>query len=383
MRILSISPQNEHPPLAGGSKRFFALAEALRCSGIENDNLFRNGGLCGGELLVSAERTGAGRVTKALLASESILLGKTYNEVRFANRAWYRKWESVINGNYDVIIVHFLCAYPLFRECYRGSAEVVIDTHNDDWKWWSNLRTGLVSAMVGSIGIRRTTKIMEMVPDGTWLSHVSTEDQRAYAARFPNLRHVVVPNACRANPRTVKRRYGSGDVKKLLFFGSLSSRINIEGLRHFEKLYWPELRDLGHMTVAGSKPGGEVVEMCGRNGWTLQPDVSERDLEELFGETDFSILPFPYGNGSKHKLFESLGRSVPVISTEAGVCGIEDRCRGIVIANEPAECKRALSMSAEDYSSREIAASEWARRHSWEASVGKLLDALKLKQQLA
>jgi glycosyltransferase involved in cell wall biosynthesis len=75
--------------------------------------------------------------------------------------------------------------------------------------------------------------------------------------------------------------------------------------------------------------------MCQENQWMLRPNVSAQELEKLYEAAHFVVLPFSYAAGSKVKLFEAIGRGVPVVSTQAGVTGLQKVPETVFVSNDP------------------------------------------------
>lgn len=46
-----------------------------------------------------------------------------------------------------------------------------------------------------------------------------------------------------------------------------------------------------------------------------------KDLEAVYADCDFSIIPIRYGSGTRIKVIESISKGVPIVSTEMGVQG--------------------------------------------------------------
>lgn len=46
-----------------------------------------------------------------------------------------------------------------------------------------------------------------------------------------------------------------------------------------------------------------------------------KDLEAVYAECDFSIIPIRYGSGTRIKVIESISKNVPIVSTVMGVQG--------------------------------------------------------------
>lgn len=140
---------------------------------------------------------------------------------------------------------------------------------------------------------------------------------------------------------------------KLLFVGKLDWAPNKDGLRWFLHEVWPFVN---HQKLELKIVGG------GEASWTepfyCYPGIRflgyVKDLEELYADCDYSIIPIRFGSGTRIKVIESISKGVPVISTPMGVqgSGLEDH--EYIKATDAAEWIRALNQ-LEPEASREKA----------------------------
>ena len=132
------------------------------------------------------------------------------------------------------------------------------------------------------------------------------------------------------------------------------------------------------MTVAGSDPSDRVVDLCTDHGWSLRPNLSDAILDELYGESTFTLMPFSYATGAKLKLLASLAHGVPYLAT--GVLKIDD---GLdvppsVSSDDPAVWGEAIRDVVESGISGEQrqALAGAAGPFSWQRSVDRLVAEL-------
>jgi hypothetical protein len=143
-------------------------------------------------------------------------------------------------------------------------------------------------------------------------------------------------------PRITLPDYHSREPKQLLFVGSLSAQMNQDALRHLAERYWPHLRDVTRMCVAGSNPPSTVAALCAAQGWELLPNVTEDELDACYATAHFAVLPFAYGAGSKLKLMEACGRGVPALTTPAGVTGVNQIPPLVQVSEDPATWRKSV-----------------------------------------
>ena len=71
--------------------------------------------------------------------------------------------------------------------------------------------------------------------------------------------------------RTDHPNYGA-EPKQLLFCGSLSNAMNSDALTYFAHKFWPVIKPVAQLTVAGSNPSKHIRRLCADNNWSLVPN---------------------------------------------------------------------------------------------------------------
>jgi len=276
----------------------------------------------------------------------------------------------------DFVIMSYLFTGELMP--FLANAKVAIDTHNNDWEWFRNLGKDShnpIQKLICGNSLRRTDAYISRLPAETMLVHVSEDDEAAYRRVRPDIEHVVAPNGCVLKPRQKKPTYDT-QLKRLIFVGSLSSRMNIDALRNFESEYWQRLKHCVRLTVVGSNPPNQIEALCQKNRWSLAANVDDDELDHHYEEAHLVIMPFAYGAGSKLKLAEACGRSIPVISTPAGVKGISENLPASVKVSESPDEWRDVIRNYEFPNEDAEAAIRFAEKHTWALSAAKLYTAL-------
>ncbi len=92
-------------------------------------------------------------------------------------------------------------------------------------------------------------------------------------------------------------------------------------MKHFEDHFWAKLQDLCQVIVAGANPSTGIQKMVARHGWELRSNLTEAQVDQVFAESHYSIMPFTYGEGSKLKFFDACARGVPILTTTSGPVG--------------------------------------------------------------
>jgi hypothetical protein len=337
LRLLTLAPSTSHPPMIGDAKRIYRLARGFWQNGVENCYVGRSFVQNSDEDIQFPPERQLPEVNRTWNGIKAWLLRKHYNETKHCTKNWKAFATSVLPENsFNAVYCHFLFTYPLLAD-WLSKKVFVIDTHNSEWGWYRSFRESSRNPLIKQVcdfSTRRATAIMHMLPSTAIMAHVSQSDCDEYVAIRPDIAHVVVPNGGDIQLRESIPDY-TVPRKQLLFFGSLHGKMSFDALKCFEQQFWPELQDVSQLLVAGANPSQAIQTMAARNGWKLQANLTEAQVDTIFNESHFSIMPFSYGAGSKLKFFDACARGVPILSTNAGACGQEQVPNFVTIADEP------------------------------------------------
>ena len=142
-------------------------------------------------------------------------------------------------------------------------------------------------------------------------------------AAVPEGRVATIPPLIR-DPVGVRRDYRGSP--QFLFLGLLSLPHNDDGLRSFICETWPKVLQKmpgARLRVVGREPRPElhsVVSEYGSGSISLEGYVP--DLGSLMADSAAVVNPLRFGSGVKLKIIESLGRGLPVVSSEIGASGV-------------------------------------------------------------
>jgi glycosyltransferase involved in cell wall biosynthesis len=130
-------------------------------------------------------------------------------------------------------------------------------------------------------------------------------------------------------------------VPDFVFLGLLSLPHNDDGLQSFLRTVWPlvlaKMPD-AHLKVIGRDASPGLLELTAELGDSVTVEGYIPDLGDALDNAAALVNPLRFGSGIKLKVFEALGRSLPVVSTEIGAEGFgSGPGTGILVANEPAE----------------------------------------------
>lgn len=378
MAAMHIAPHAFHPPHEGASIRSWQMALAL-------DSQFRKSSYAASSAFIfdlrkpnDAIQFGSQSRPKLLAGLICLLRNQMYTEARLMSARWRNRQKGHITHTpADVFVTHFVMTVPWLLRTSLAGKTIVLDTHNDEVEWYTSYSESTQSPFIRMVckhSIRRALDYIKLIPSHWILSHVSEKDKERYSHYRPDLKHVVVRNVSHFQQRAETPDY-DGEIKSLLFFGSLYGKMNHDALELFANHFWPKLSDKARMTVAGINPTSGVRNLCEREGWRLIENVPDDELPRLLGSVHFVVLPFSYGAGTKHKWATACSSGIPVLSTKAGAGGQKDIPDYAFVSDDPlAWRKRMLDFRMTE--SLEESICEYRKRNSWENSVEPLRDAL-------
>lgn len=152
---------------------------------------------------------------------------------------------------------------------------------------------------------------------------------------------------------------------EFVFLGLLSLPHNADGLQSFLRAVWPQVLSRlpdAHLRVIGRDASPSVLALTGEFADSVTVDGYVPDLGAALNSAAALVNPLRFGSGIKLKVFEALGRGLPVVSTTIGAEGIASGPgSGIVVADEAAETADALCSLTSV--ARNAQVSEEAREH--------------------
>jgi len=133
--------------------------------------------------------------------------------------------------------------------------------------------------------------------------------------------------------------YNAVKSKDLLFIGGFNHTPNIDAILWFCKEIFPKVLvknpDI-NLYIVGSNPTKEIMELNSKSV-IVKGFVDEKELDNIYKNVRLSVVPLRYGAGIKGKIIESMYHGVPVITTDCGAEGIDNRSRMLIIVNESME----------------------------------------------
>jgi GT2 family glycosyltransferase/glycosyltransferase involved in cell wall biosynthesis len=158
------------------------------------------------------------------------------------------------------------------------------------------------------------------------------------------------------------------EPRRLLFIGSFAHRPNVLAIEFFLREVWPKLNHVTLHVIAGLRH---------QRFWDLQhPGVEVEgfvsDVRPAYAKATLVIAPLVASAGTNIKILEAMAMGKAIVSTEAGIHGLElARGEDVMVAANGAEMADAITRLL-DHPEQRIAMEQHARRtaeqsYSWDA----------------
>jgi glycosyltransferase involved in cell wall biosynthesis len=141
-----------------------------------------------------------------------------------------------------------------------------------------------------------------------------------------------------------RRRIPLHGTVRLLFVGGFAHSPNVDGIKWFVDDVLPILKSRGLdivINVVGSKPPVAVYDLQ-QSGAIILGFVTDKELHELYCNSDIVIAPLRYGAGVKGKVVEAMSKGVPVVTTDIGAQGLHGAREYLFIGNTAEEFATAI-----------------------------------------
>ncbi|MEL6847549.1 MAG: glycosyltransferase [Bacteroidota bacterium] len=255
---------------------------------------------------------------------KSYLQNRPINLVRNAHPHIGKKVSELAESGCVILVDH----YEMFQYIQPGFANrTILHTHNAEylmWQRYSELTESTLRRMAAkkeSQRIYRQEKSYYSRADQVWafpndkvLIDEMTDGKAATEAMYP-----IGEDGLLAMPDL----QWEDTEKSLLYVGTLSWEANADGLHHFLRKVWPQLLqshpDL-QFYIAGT---GEDERL---KVYEESPNIHflgfVEDLEVYFKKCRVLVAPLRFGSGIKLKVFNTLMRGLPIVTTPVGAEGL-------------------------------------------------------------
>ncbi len=210
-------------------------------------------------------------------------------------------------------------------------ATVVLDEHNAEYAlqesaWQASLRqlslAGAAYSLIQAHRLRAYERQAGEAAQGVVV--VSREDELALRALSPRLRLTVIPNG--VDPTFYAPEASSADGTTVLFIGKLDYRPNVDAVEWLVAEIWPRVRRAeprARLWIVGRDPLPRVRRLGQAPGVEVVGGVS--DERPWFRQSTVLVVPMRMGGGVRLKVLQALAMGTPVVSTPAGIAGVDAR----------------------------------------------------------
>lgn len=136
-----------------------------------------------------------------------------------------------------------------------------------------------------------------------------------------------------------KYSYTANQREDIMFVAGFSHIPNVDAAKWFVKDVFPKIKEKNKnikLYLVGSKPSYDILSLKSKD-IIVTGFVTEEELENLYAKIKLVVCPLRTGAGVKGKIIEAIYHKVPVITTDIGIEGIDNRDALIDIANTPKE----------------------------------------------
>lgn len=167
-----------------------------------------------------------------------------------------------------------------------------------------------------------------------------------------------------------------------VFVGAMDYWANIDAVSWFVREIWPAVRDgapRATFTIVGSNPAREIEKMNGVDGVTVTGRVA--DVRPYIEGAALVVAPMRIARGVQNKVLEAMAMGKAVVSTPAGLEGIDAQIgvEAIVAASHDGFAREVIRLAGDQQAAADIGAA--ARRriladYQWPQQLARLDEVL-------
>ena len=264
-------------------------------------------------------------LTKNMSALRTIFTNKSYLYNKFLTSRFLRRIQKddIANIHYDVVYYSFIHTADACSSFFKKVKLQIIETHNDDVVWYSNLlknSNNLLSKLVSYKSILYTKRFLSNSNEKFIYIALNDNDKLGYLDYISESNLWLIPGGIKIPEKVTLSRSVKKNEIKLIFVGSLNVKMNYDALHYFSRNFHKHIinaiKTKVTVNIAGRNPTDKIKKLCSEYSWVLSPNVSDSELSNLLGNSDFMILPFPYTTGTKMKLLEAFSHNLPILATK-------------------------------------------------------------------
>lgn len=274
------------------------------------------------------------------------LAGSSIRAVRFYTRSCEEKILNIIKEkNINTVIFESIYAAVYLRSIQKNTgAKTYIRAHNIEHKIWERFYDGMPRGLKKLAYKSETTRLIGFENDCleacTGNIFISDDDEHHYRTELNKTNSIVIP--LQMDPAPPVNRDKQIPLE-LFHLGAMDWLPNVEGVTHLMTSIYPAIHE-AHSNIklhlAGKAMPQEFYEYASDHV-TVEGKIE--DAQSFISKYDVLVVPIRSVSGIRIKILEAMAAGKPVISTSAGIEGI-NAVSGthFLLANEPGEWIKAI-----------------------------------------
>lgn len=268
---------------------------------------------------------------KNILLARSLFSTLPYPAHLYSTPKVYKPVYGLLSKEFfDVILIMspYLAACLNLDYLKNRCSVLGLDINESDAVLWETYsRNGsLPQRLFAQLQIAKTKRVEQRIFNRMdCVFFVSEEEQQLAKRSKASIQKLwVVPNG--VDPEAFKPRKVKPDKNTLLFLGALNVKRNSTALHWFVKNVFPlikkEIPDV-QLNIVGARADQSIKDLGKREGINFVGEV--KDVSKAYSENAVLVSPHRLGGGTRLKVLECLSMQVPIITSSAGIRGIDVR----------------------------------------------------------
>lgn len=228
---------------------------------------------------------------------------------------------------YDLVVFDGLHPYTTFKDIPAfKNTQVVYRAHNVEGDLWSTAASKTNNAIISKLllwqGQKMSALESSLIKRAKKVWCIAPEDLKRFEDLNPKEKEKLslIPVGLDFKKIEEKNDINEASPLKLLFLGKMDWAPNKDGLKWFLEEVWPKVDQKKlELHIVGSGDSGWGTELFKQPGVKFFGFV--KDLDAVYRDCDYSIIPIRYGSGTRIKVIESISKGMPIVATDMGVQG--------------------------------------------------------------
>lgn len=263
-------------------------------------------------------------LTKSFLTSPSLPVTTGYFHT---DKQQHEVSQVLSHRQYDVIVFDGLHPFTTFMNLPAfKNIPVVYRAHNVEGDLWSTAASKTKNVIIQKLllwqGRKMTNLEMTLIKRAKKVWCIAEEDLKRFQSLLNTSAHnlTLIPVGLDFKKTETPKDLNKTDKIKLLFLGKMDWAPNKDGLKWFLEEVWPKVDTTRfELQIVGSGDSSWGTELFKSPGIKFFGFV--KDLDAVYADCDFSVIPIRYGSGTRIKVIESISKNIPIVSTDMGVQG--------------------------------------------------------------